>query len=129
MKSIRHVLILIAAATLLSSSSAFAFAQIIASPGYLDFGQVDVGSSSMESVSIQNVGDEDIQFVNIFTMGDMTSFEVMGSCGYLPRYGSCMVEVQFRPSSEGIHSAELQIQAGVANAYVQMSGTGVKRTE
>ena len=129
MKSIRHVLILIAAATLLSSSSAFAFAQIIASPGYLDFGQVVVDSSSMNSVNIQNVGDEDIQFVNIFVMGDMTSFDVMGSCGYLPRYGSCMVEVQFQPRNEGIHSAELQIQAGVASAYVQMSGVGIKRAE
>ena len=131
MKFIRHILVLIVltSTTLLSGTSALAYPQIIVSPGYLDFGQVDIDLSSMNSVTIQNMGQEDIPFVNVFTMGDMTSFDVMGSCGYLPRYSSCMIEVQFNPRSEGMHSAELQIQAGVASEYVQMSGMGVKRPE
>lgn len=118
--------VLAAAAFSASAHSAFAFDNIIASPNWVNFGQVQVGSSDMEYINVQNLGDDDIQFVNAYTAGDF-DFETMSMCGYLPRYGSCMIEVRFSPSVKGSSSASIQIQAGTAFATVSVMGEGVSQ--
>ncbi len=109
------------------TAPAHATQQLMASPSYHDFGQTYIGNRPSSLVNVQNIGNEDIPFVNVFTMGDRMNFDVMSFCGYLPKYSSCTIQVQYTPYSTGFHTIQLQIQGGISTAYVTESGTGIKR--
>jgi hypothetical protein len=129
MKSIHKIACImsfLAFTVLASSSSAFAYQQLIASPGFLNFGQVDIGQRVGTTIFVQNVGNEDIPFVSANAMGDF-DFNADSFCGFLPRYSSCTIQVMFAPTSEGMHSTDIQIQGGMASTSVQAEGMGFQR--
>lgn len=117
-------------AFLLTSFSVMpAFAYLTASPSYVSFGTVDVGSSSSRIVWITNQGRERAQFVRVTGLcpGDIYTSD---SCfGDLNPGQSCTINVRFQPRRAGSQSCTVRATAmgGADTAYVNISGTGRER--
>ncbi len=98
---------------------------ISASPNPLEFGNVTVGTTSNETLTVQNTGNAPLQVTNITSTNPVftanpTSFTVQSG-------GSQNVNVTFMPTVAGAVSANLQIANNSAsNPYtVAVSGTGM----
>jgi hypothetical protein len=125
MRCVTTALLVSALAALAPSIEAQAFQNIIVSPSFENFGAVKVGGREYASVTIQNVGDEDIQFLNVFPYGDSSQFYVSNFCGYLLRYSTCTIQVQFAPNRAGHFSLNMNVTGGTANATAYLSGEGI----
>ena len=103
------------------------------SPLSLDFGDVVIGSSSSQVVTITNSGLEPIIFSIGFKSGSSSDFTVTSDPSGLsvaPNH-TVDVEITFSPTSEGISSAILEVNSDIPNptADVQLNGNGVSAEE
>ena len=103
-------------------------AVITATPTPLNFGAVNVGSTSSQTVTITNVSGGSVTLTAPFTKSgaDASQFS-LGSPGSttLAAGASTTVDVTFTPTSIGIKNASLSVQSsGVGIAAVALTGTG-----
>ena len=113
--------------SLLSTTPAAAY--ISASPSFVSFPDTPVnGIGSSRSVTVRNNSNETVEGLNIYDncFGD---FQVSnyGCYGRLGPYGSCSLNVQYRPISEGYRSCSIQINGSGSYESVSISGRGVRR--
>lgn len=77
----------------------------------LDFGDVNVGSSSSEPVELRNLGPKPISIIQVKIGGrNPSSFSQTNTCGAsIPAKGSCEFTVKFTPQTQGLLDADLDI--------------------
>lgn len=107
-----------------------ATASIQAFPSSVNFGQVEINSlARRQSVQVRNMSNEPtrLQISKSCPLG----FQVWDfGCGLsLPAYGTCSLDIEFRPTREGYHSCTIWIRSdsNFSTETVQLSGTGVDR--
>jgi len=127
---------LIAAFTVIGSPAADAVDTDVAiDTTSIDFGDVNVGSSSVMSVTVTNTGDDPFGPINMFG-GEPPTAEFSGSQNcqgvMLAPGGSCSVSYTFSPSAPGAFSdtssftiSETANQADGENFTVSLAGNGV----
>ncbi len=111
-------------------SAALAQPSIYLWPSAVDFGFVEVGSSSQQAVVIANAGDE-------LLVGDVTisggAFTLVGNAHFEvepnidPRDTICVVSVLFQPPLEGNYTGEITVTSNdpyVSQITVPMTGIG-----
>lgn len=104
-------------------------AYLTASPSSVNFFNTEVGSfGRSQTVYIRNNSDEDINVnVSDSCFGDLST---SGFCGYLSRYGSCTIRVEFRPRRAGSQSCNItvrQVTGGFDSVTIYVRGRGVER--
>ena len=104
-------------------------AYLTASPSSVNFFNTEVGSfGRSQTVYIRNNSDEDVNVnVSDSCFGD---FSTSGFCGYLSRWNSCSIRVQFRPRRAGSQSCNItvrQITGGFDSVTIYVRGRGVER--
>jgi hypothetical protein len=103
-----------------------AVAQLSVSPSYVDFGDVriDGGGFRYTSVWVRNSSNEQ---VSVYVGNSCFSpFYSSNSCYTLQPYGSCTVNIEFTPRSEGYHSCSININGGRGGfATIHVRGRGV----
>ena len=102
-----------------------------------DFGDVDVGSSATQEITISNVGTADLRVAGVSLLGGdagMFSF-VSGGASPCPDFpatiapdSDCTLEVTFTPASGGIKSTNLVISSNdfdEPNDAIELTGNGL----
>ncbi len=87
---------------------------ITVDPGNLNFGDVIVGNSKVESVTVHNGGDTDLQSgigYIVFSGANASEFSQTNDCATIVSGDYCTVTVTFAPTLSGSKSAELIITA------------------
>lgn len=105
---------------------------ISVSPTSVNFGNVNVGTTSDRTVTVSNVGTADLILGTISVTG--TSFSRQGgTCAVngqtLTPGASCTIIVRFAPGSAGPFSGNLSIPSNDTNVLVPLSGTGVSQCD
>jgi len=102
---------------------------IDASPLSYDFGDVELGSSSSQIVTITNQGDQPYTVSTGLKSGSSPDYIITSdpSGQSVAPNDTVDVEITFSPASEGISSAILEINSNIPNPSVeiQLSGNGV----
>ena len=79
-------------------------------PALLDFGQVDIGTTSSKTLRISNFGFSELEVVDVgSTLPEFTSFFV--SSFTVPPFGFVELTVEFTPTIEGTYSGDLVIES------------------
>ncbi|ESS73062.1 hypothetical protein MGMO_37c00230 [Methyloglobulus morosus KoM1] len=96
------------------------------------FGNVAVGSSLAQTVTLKNTGTANIVVSGISLTGvDVADFSFSpatpATCGTIPIAGECDITVTFTPTTAGAKSATLVINhnATISTSTVDLSGTGI----
>lgn len=107
------------------------FPEIGVGPTEVDFGNVQLGLTAQETVTITNTGGAILAINGISLDGaDASAFMQTNSCTTLAAGASCDVDVTYFPSGEGIQSASLTIQSDdPENPTVSVSLTGTSVLE
>jgi hypothetical protein len=94
----------------------------------LDFGDVNVGSSSSEPLELRNLGPKPISIIQVKIGGrNPSSFSQTNTCGAsIPAGGSCKFTVKFTPQTQGLLGAALDITTNGSgtNAITAISLSG-----
>jgi hypothetical protein len=106
--------------------------QISASPAYLDFGSINLGSASTQSLTLSSTGNADLVIGTIALSGaNQGEFSIQNdTCSgrTIPPSGICTVDILFSPASIGAKSASLSIPSNATEMptlYLPLEGTGV----
>jgi hypothetical protein len=98
-------------------------------PLSVSFGNVNVGSISARTVTVQNIGTADLTISSITITGtDAGEFSQTNTCAILASGESCAVTVTFNPTSAGTKNAVLRISSNDPDTPivdVPLSGTGI----
>lgn len=109
------------------------FPEIGVDPTKVDFGDVQLGLTAEETVTITNTGGAILAINGISLDGaDASAFMQTNSCTTLAAGASCDVDVTYFPSGEGIQSASLTIQSDdpeTPTVSVLLTGTSVLEPE
>jgi hypothetical protein len=99
------------------------YAQVSASPSWVNFGSQLVGSSRSDSVWIQNRSGEDITNLRFWASGDRSQFDFNDiGCGYLRKDSSCTLYIYYRPNREGRHRLDLSANGSWGYINIQAQG-------
>jgi beta propeller repeat protein len=105
------------------------FSDIDVSPISYDFGDVVLGSSSSQIITVTNTGNEPCIYSIELKSGSISDFNVtLNPSGFVVLPDQAVdVEITFSPISEGISNAVLEINSDIPNPTVdvQLSGNGV----
>ncbi len=98
-------------------------ARLELSESWLDFGELQVGDSSSETVEIENTGEVSVRIEDVDFGGD-DSFQVDGNdCeGVLAPGKSCEIEVQFEPEEAGRFRGDVEIETPIGDLEFQVLG-------
>ena len=106
--------------------------QISASPAYLDFGNINFGSTSTQTITLSSTGNADLVIGTIALSGtNQGEFSLQNdNCSGRPiaPSGSCTLDVLFSPTSLGVKSASLSIPSNaieMPSLYLPLGGTAV----
>ncbi|HRO68249.1 MAG TPA: choice-of-anchor D domain-containing protein [Pseudobdellovibrionaceae bacterium] len=114
----------------LSLAAMSAEAALQASPSWINFGQVQVGSllGGTRSLQVGNLG-PNAASISVSSIGCFEfTVQNTGCWAVLPPGGSCLMQVSFRPRTVGPKSCQLRISDHTGSGIsVNLSGTGVKR--
>jgi hypothetical protein len=133
---VRRAVICLGAAAALAMSGHVARAShgpvLTRSPSSLSFGNQQVGTTSFEQfVNVQNTGDADLVIGQVTITGsDASQFAVQSdtcSSNTLSPGGSCLIGVEFSPTSTGPKAASVSIPSNAPGTphTVALSGSGV----
>jgi hypothetical protein len=87
-------------------------AKISVSPTSVNFGNVNLGSTSGKTITVKNTGTSDLVISNINITGSNASeFSQTNDCTTIPAGGSCTITGTFTPTSIGIKSATMSISS------------------
>jgi hypothetical protein len=105
------------------------FGNLVISPSSYDFGNVDVGGSSvMQTFTVTNNDSVNAVINSVSITGaDPSDFWVqLNGClnMTLPSSGTCTVQIVFSPASYGLKEATLGVTAGSLSASSSLKGTG-----
>jgi hypothetical protein len=110
-------------AILCGSTQAQAYFSV--SPGYVNFGNVSVGTSSyVSSIFVINHSSEP-EYLNVY--GYCADFIVNDYCFTLPQHGTCSITAQFVPQSEGTKYCTVNISSRNGFGSATLSGTATRR--
>jgi len=100
-------------------------ARLELSNGWLDFGQLEVGDTALETIELRNTGDRPVTIFDIDFLGD-DAFQIDGGdCEKTLEPGdSCEIEVEFLPEEPGSFEGELEVETSVGELDAQLSGEG-----
>lgn len=107
-------------------TAATANAYISASPSYVSFYSVAVGSyGGSRSIRIANNGPEVVGSLSV-TDSCYGGFAVRsyGCYGPLSPYQSCSIDVSFNPTREGYQSCTIRVSSELSTELISVSGTG-----
>lgn len=108
---------------------------ILIEPSSINFGSTNVGDSSIQSITISNIGQTDLNILDI-TLSETTNFSLntsggINSCEHttlsIAAGGSCTIGVTFSPKYTGSMGATLTIKSDDPdnpNASISMNGSG-----
>jgi sugar lactone lactonase YvrE len=100
--------------------------EVSVSPTSLAFGDQEIGTTSpAQTVALSNIGSAALTIAGIVASGD---FIQSNTCGdLLPAGGSCSISVSFSPTTAGIRTGTLTINAWgmTTQQTISLSGTGV----
>ncbi|MCB0348858.1 MAG: hypothetical protein KDD37_08475 [Bdellovibrionales bacterium] len=103
-----------------------AHAQLSASPSYVNFGDVSVdsGLGRRTTVFVNSQSNQDNSvYVSNSCFG---SFYTYNNCYTLPPYGSCTIQVEYKPIREGYESCSMSIRGSRGGfTTLTISGRGV----
>ncbi len=101
-------------------------AQLSANPASMNFGSVQLGTSSTQSLVLSNIGTADAN-IDTLTSSDAAFRVTFPAVPYILRSGySVTSQVQFVPSGAGNYSASIAVAvSGVPPLTVTLAGTGV----
>lgn len=92
-----------------------------------DFGKVPVGLTYYTFFTLTAPADKDLNITDMGVSGDM--YAAYTECGaVLPKGTSCDTEVDFSPTSVGIHEGQLGIATDLGNVLVNLKGEGIEPT-
>jgi len=103
---------------------------IAATPAAVDFGDVPAGVTATETVTLENVGTEDLTITSIALSGpDAASFQILtgGTAGTLAPGATQAVEIEFAPATSASFSASLTVESDdpdESSFTVPLSGGG-----
>jgi hypothetical protein len=100
-------------------------AQISASPSFIDFGDLTVNQGWRQtSVWVRNNSNQPLNlYVSNSCFGSFYSYN---NCYSMQPYGSCSIQVEFRPRREGYESCNINISANPSGyASISIRGRGV----
>lgn len=90
-----------------------------------DFGQVPVGETYYTFFTLTAPADKDLKITDIVISGDM--YAAFTECDeVLPAGTSCDTEVDFAPTTAGIHEGQLGFTTELGNILVNLKGEGVE---
>ncbi len=102
--------------------------EIFVYPSSLDFGYVNLVSSSVRKIVVRNTGDINLTINSINISGtDSAQFNKTSNCTIVPVSGSCSIDVTFTPATAGAKSATLTISSDdpdITAFDIPLSGTG-----
>lgn len=96
-------------------------------PTSLDFGTVNVFTTSTQVLSVTNTGSADLNITSLTVSGEnSTNFTASGCFSSVPAGGSCAITVNFRPTFNSARSANLTIAHNglTSPAVVSLTGLG-----
>jgi hypothetical protein len=97
-----------------------------ASPSSLNFGNVNLGSSSSQQVKLTNAGNSKFTFTQTSLVGaGFTATGQLTGLTLLPGQSE-QIELVFKPQAKGSASGKISFSAGSTSASVSVSGTGVQ---
>lgn len=115
-------------ALLADSGTATTEPDISVTPGSVDFGSVDVGSSASQKITVSNAGSDDLTVTDVSLSGaDAGEFGESEGGFTLPPGDTRDVTVSFSPTSDGAKSADLLVESNDPDtpiASVSLTGTG-----
>lgn len=104
--------------------------------GNLDFGTVSTGSLTSKIVEVKNIGEMPVTLKSQVLAGEAFSFNggtfpgSRGTCGEKILPGKCLIEVAFRPGSEGSHTGSILLTDVAANSLaIGLRGKAKKHNE
>jgi uncharacterized repeat protein (TIGR02543 family) len=105
--------------------------QISASPGYLDFGSLNLGSASTQSITLSSAGNVDLVIGTITLSGTNQGEFIIQSdnCSgrTIPPSGNCTLDILFSPTSLGSKSGSLSVPSNAIDTpalYLSLGGAG-----
>lgn len=97
-------------------------------PTRLRFGDVEVGSSEQDFVTLTNAGNTNVTITDVSVDGDQDFTAYDDECEGYPLYPgwSCSIAVEYLPMSMGPHAATLLISTSIGGPpyEIRMDGTG-----
>ena len=98
-----------------------------ATPGTLDFGDVNQGESASLSMTVTNTGSdtETIDSVTAPTDGSFTLTDFPADGMSLPSQASATITVQFTPAAVSDYTDQLVVTGSAGSVTVPLSGTGI----
>ncbi len=99
--------------------------QISVSPTNVNFGTVNLGTSTTSNVQVQNIGtgDLNVTFVGSFTPTEF-SLNSNGCTSPLSPGNTCNISVRFTPTADTTYNGSFQINSNGGNQTVNLNGTG-----
>lgn len=87
-----------------------ALPQIEVAPTSLDFGSVEIATSTQKPIFISNAGTDDLNIASVALTGqDAGEYQIVSDCNVVYPNGACTVDVVFSPGSLGEKQATLLI--------------------
>lgn len=102
---------------------------LVVTPSSFAFGTVAVGSSAATTLSLQNTGNASLTWTGLAITIDTTNFTLTGTTCVSPlaATASCTANVQFKPTTGGAKSANLEMSGsnfGTGTIDTPLTGTG-----
>jgi hypothetical protein len=95
----------------------------------LNFGNVAVGNSSTQTITLSNLGSTSLRIFSISLSGDSGHFSQTNDCNQvLPPNSNCKITARFSPTSEGGKDAEINVNSSdpaAADVSASLTGAGV----
>jgi len=107
-----------------ASVAVFSPAQLEVSARTRDFGEVEVGSSANQSLTITNSGDSKLEGRIQCSSGDCAAFTFSPSSFSLGKQETSRITVRFSPSQEKTYRAVIGIESNGGSCTISLTGEG-----
>jgi hypothetical protein len=116
--------------SLTGSSASAGLSSIALYPQSLNFGNVAVGDSSTQTITVSNLGSASLRISSISLSEDLGHFSQTDNCNQiLPPKSNCKITARFSPTSEGRKDAEINVNSSdpaASTVSASLTGVGVR---
>jgi archaellum component FlaF (FlaF/FlaG flagellin family) len=116
--------------TVTGSSAPPGLSSLALYPQSLNFGNVAVGDSSTQTITVSNLGSTSLRISSISLSGDLEHFSQTNNCNQiLPPNSNCKITARFSPTSEGRKDAEINLDSSdpaAPSMSASLTGVGVR---
>ncbi len=113
--------------TLTASLTGIGVPALTLSPGSLSFGNLDVGASLTQTVTLSNVAQGALPVPPLVTLGDYTA-STAACGGTVAAKSSCAFIVTFKPTTTGSRPGSISIQSASGGTPITLTGNGIDFT-